>query len=295
VGFLDQAGYPASPDIESQKFTGKERDAETGLDYFGARYFSGAQGRFTSPDPKQEPHDISDPQSWNKYAYTRNNPLRYTDPDGEDYKDLWKGALNAFGSDFSLGLGRTSGGNSDFRSGQAVGDFAAGIVGTAEALFGGGEALVTSPAALTGVGVVLPAAGGVMAVQGSSAVVVAGGHLANASFASSTNDTPVNTLGGGQIGESNGPKVGSAGGPGAGRKATPGERAQALQENNGNCVFCGKPATEADHAIPKSQNGNNTTGPNGNLQPTCTNCNRGPGGKFAQTTEEFLRRKQDQQ
>jgi RHS repeat-associated protein len=36
-----------SPEV---KFTGKERDAETGLDYFGARYFSGAQGRFTSPD-----------------------------------------------------------------------------------------------------------------------------------------------------------------------------------------------------------------------------------------------------
>lgn len=34
----------------TQQFTGKERDAETGLDYFGARYFSGAQGRFTSPD-----------------------------------------------------------------------------------------------------------------------------------------------------------------------------------------------------------------------------------------------------
>ncbi|MEO8660108.1 MAG: RHS repeat-associated core domain-containing protein, partial [Bryobacteraceae bacterium] len=33
------------------EFTGKERDAETGLDYFGARYFSGAQGRFTTPDP----------------------------------------------------------------------------------------------------------------------------------------------------------------------------------------------------------------------------------------------------
>jgi len=36
----------------TQKFTGKERDAETGLDYFGARYMSSAQGRFTSPDPE---------------------------------------------------------------------------------------------------------------------------------------------------------------------------------------------------------------------------------------------------
>jgi RHS repeat-associated protein len=35
----------------SHRFTGKERDEETGLDHFGARYFSGAQGRFTSADP----------------------------------------------------------------------------------------------------------------------------------------------------------------------------------------------------------------------------------------------------
>ncbi len=55
------------------QFTGKERDAETGLDYFGARYFSAAQGRVTSPDPIIGRPD--DPQSWNMYAYARNNPL----------------------------------------------------------------------------------------------------------------------------------------------------------------------------------------------------------------------------
>ena len=54
----------------------------TGLDYFGARYFSGAQGRFTSPDPEIIPENIANPQAWNKYAYTYNNPLRFTDPDG---------------------------------------------------------------------------------------------------------------------------------------------------------------------------------------------------------------------
>jgi RHS repeat-associated protein len=43
--------YPTTPDAVTEKFTSKERDAESGLDYFGARYFSGAQGRFTSPDP----------------------------------------------------------------------------------------------------------------------------------------------------------------------------------------------------------------------------------------------------
>ncbi len=62
--------------------TSKERDAETGLDYFGARYFSGAQGRFTSPDEPFADQNFSYPQSWNLYAYGRNNPLRFFDLDG---------------------------------------------------------------------------------------------------------------------------------------------------------------------------------------------------------------------
>lgn len=66
----------------SAVFTGKERDQETGLDYFEARYFSSAQGRFTSPDPPLLDQHIEDPQSWNLYAYGRNNPLRYIDPTG---------------------------------------------------------------------------------------------------------------------------------------------------------------------------------------------------------------------
>lgn len=63
-------------------FTGKERDVETGLDYFGARYLSGAMGRFTSPDAPLVDQHVGDPQSWNLYSYVRNNPLRYTDPTG---------------------------------------------------------------------------------------------------------------------------------------------------------------------------------------------------------------------
>jgi len=89
---------PVSPN--HYKFTGKERDAESGLDYFGARYYASTQGRFTSPDefvggpvdafsandplpPGPLPYaEITNPQSLNKYTYTWNNPLRYTDPDG---------------------------------------------------------------------------------------------------------------------------------------------------------------------------------------------------------------------
>jgi len=61
-------------DGRTVKFTGKERDAETGLDYFGARYFSGAQGRFTSVDPILGTGVVDNPQSWNRYAHVHNNP-----------------------------------------------------------------------------------------------------------------------------------------------------------------------------------------------------------------------------
>lgn len=64
------------------QFTGKERDSETGLDYFGARYMASAQGRFTSPDQPFADQHREDPQSWNMYGYVRNNPLKNTDPDG---------------------------------------------------------------------------------------------------------------------------------------------------------------------------------------------------------------------
>jgi RHS repeat-associated protein len=71
-------------DYVAQRFTSKERDSETGLDYFDTRYFSSAQGRFTSPDDPLADQHARDPQSWNLYSYVRNNPLKYTDPSGQD-------------------------------------------------------------------------------------------------------------------------------------------------------------------------------------------------------------------
>ena len=79
-------GYGAADGLR-QKFTGKERDGETGLDYFEARYYSNGQGRFTSADPLLASASASDPQSWNRYAYVLNNPARLVDPDGLDDSD----------------------------------------------------------------------------------------------------------------------------------------------------------------------------------------------------------------
>lgn len=83
-------------DDRTVMFTGKERDQESGLDYFGARYYGSALGRFTSPDPlpwlgwqrgnkdAQQRFDafLSDPQNLNLYGYVRNNPLNRSDPTG---------------------------------------------------------------------------------------------------------------------------------------------------------------------------------------------------------------------
>jgi RHS repeat-associated protein len=66
--------------------SGKERD-ETNLDYFGARYFSGALGRFTSVDPLMASAISDEPQTWNRYAYVTNNPLRFIDTDGKIKRD----------------------------------------------------------------------------------------------------------------------------------------------------------------------------------------------------------------
>lgn len=98
-----------------QKFTGKIRDTETGLDYFEARYYSSRWGRFTTSDefvggPEEliefagmlghNPTfyaELAEPQSLNKYQYVLNNPLRYVDPDGHQTTSadaLWVGLQN---------------------------------------------------------------------------------------------------------------------------------------------------------------------------------------------------------
>ncbi|MFY9571566.1 MAG: RHS repeat-associated core domain-containing protein, partial [Blastocatellia bacterium] len=99
-GRTNVVGYGGA-DSTKQKFTQKERDSESGLDYFLARYYSSAQGRFTSVDPLNIVLEVQyegnpktararmlgylrDPRQWNRYAYAVNNPLLYIDPSGEE-------------------------------------------------------------------------------------------------------------------------------------------------------------------------------------------------------------------
>jgi RHS repeat-associated protein len=92
--------YSSNSDDTRQKFTGYQRDSETGLDFAQSRYYSPMQGRFTSPDefkggPDElfdfEDHasnnptfyaDLTNPQSLNKYQYSYNNPYKFNDPTG---------------------------------------------------------------------------------------------------------------------------------------------------------------------------------------------------------------------
>jgi RHS repeat-associated protein len=97
-GRTEQHGY-SQPDGVRFQWTGKERDGESELDYFLARYYANQQGRFTSPDPLLSSGSVSNPQTWNRYTQAINNPLKYTDPFGmyichgnkEQCKDVEKG------------------------------------------------------------------------------------------------------------------------------------------------------------------------------------------------------------
>ncbi|HZI57376.1 MAG TPA: RHS repeat-associated core domain-containing protein, partial [Verrucomicrobiae bacterium] len=81
-------------DTNDYKFTGKKRDTETGLDYFGARYYSNGLGRFITSDWAAKatavPYaEYSDPQSLNLYTYVRNVPTTRFDADGHDSAGTW--------------------------------------------------------------------------------------------------------------------------------------------------------------------------------------------------------------
>ena len=84
------------------KFTGKERDAESGLDFFGARYYASTIGRWMSPDWAEKPEAVpysklDDPQTLNLYGYVGNNPLSRADDDGHFSKDTYVSNVSKHG------------------------------------------------------------------------------------------------------------------------------------------------------------------------------------------------------
>jgi len=125
-------------DATEHHFTGKEHDAETGNDYFGARYFNSGMGRWLSPDwsAKEEPvpyAKLDDPQTLNLYAYVRDNPLSRTDPDGHCFEDAC----------VLEGSAVVGGGSALLMYGGAVLAGAVGLTGLAQTLHNNGDAIMS--------------------------------------------------------------------------------------------------------------------------------------------------------
>ena len=97
------------------RFTGQERDDESDLDYFLARYYSGPLGRFLSVDPLLSSGHVAHPQSWNRYSYGFNNPLVFKDPTGLYVCDGTKSDCK----DFEAALKRTARARDSFKKGSS--------------------------------------------------------------------------------------------------------------------------------------------------------------------------------
>ncbi len=110
------ATYNASLSMR-QQFTGQQRDAETGLDYFWARNIAPPLGRFLSMDPENAGAATSGPQGWNAYGYAANNPIRMYDPDGRCPVDIQTSThYDSFGRPVGYEISMSGGGCFDGNS-----------------------------------------------------------------------------------------------------------------------------------------------------------------------------------
>jgi RHS repeat-associated protein len=124
------ANAPATEDDANPlRFTGKQRDVETGggnsyagNDYFGARYYASSMGRFMSPDHSEDETipvalpfaELTNPQTFNLYSYVENNPLSFVDPDGHAH---WQNCDDGSGSQCLVG---DSNGEANQQNGRTV-------------------------------------------------------------------------------------------------------------------------------------------------------------------------------
>jgi RHS repeat-associated protein len=152
------------------RFTGKERDTESGLDYFGARYYGSTMGRWMSPDwadkPEAVPYSqLDNPQSLNLYGYVNNNPLSKADKDGhcpecivqalDDFAETPTGAqvVNVVGGAVTAGFAIGSGLVSDILSNGRAPSYVPGGSLTNEdgsSIFSMSSKGANAPAAATG-------------------------------------------------------------------------------------------------------------------------------------------------
>jgi RHS repeat-associated protein len=226
----DAPAYTYDAPQRVHKFTGKERDAESGLDYFGARHYASGLGRFMIPDWAAKPTAVpyahyGNPQSLNLYSYVQNNPTTVGDPDGHGPLDFLAGAANAFGTDFFGGAGRQESANGDYQLGQTLGDAWAAYSGLEEAEAGVGGNLLSIPFDEVGIGELGHVVSTAAVIQGSTAVVTGGAHVVMKVVSLSQRD----------------PK----------RFFTPNEKQQLKDNADGKCETCGKKTTQAQ----KSQAG----------------------------------------
>ena len=284
-------GAPRDGNVTATEYgyTGQRADQSTGLMYYQARYYDPTLRRFTQPDTII-PNPLN-PQDLNRYTYTRNNPVKYTDPSG--HKVIGSDSYGCMGTSnctISSAVRQPDGG---WLITERTIDKSGGDDGGVEQFdtnapidFGTGSDV--NEVVLIGLEV---AAGDVAdAVHcadgfGWNWNTVADCGLAVAPFVSrgllNGFGAGLKKLFGGpadEIATNTAPpiKPGAAGGPTAGKPFPGSVRDATLAENPGTCVYCRMetPTPQVDHAIPRVRGGNATLD---NAQTTCPWCNASKG------------------
>lgn len=224
-------------------YTGQEKDNETGLNYYDARYYDPHAYHFTQPDDITQ--NWYDPQSLNRYSYVKNNPIRYTDPTGHYLETALDIAF------ISLDLNEIRQEPTNPWNYAALG---ADGIGAALPLGTG-----------FGLGVRTIQYGGDIEKATTTYIKAVDSSKNLSSATQSLKQFP-------QI------KQGSVGGLSAGKKYISEETKNKVRLENPNkqCVYCHMPILKEhfDHAIAKSKGGNTTIK---NIQLTCPHCNLSKG------------------